>query len=108
MCSLGFCYVPLDKPLQDVKKGFHALSEHAALLHLVYKGMEPDRGEYLAIRFMGSEEEVIFYKEHIDTPSSLVSVSPVVFIVPPVLFLAWNGLLMRRSGPVLVLVMGRQ
>ena len=97
MCSLGFCYVPLDKPLQDVKKGFHALSEHAALLHLVYKGMEPNSGEYSAIGFMGDEEEVIFYEEHVDTPSSLVSGPPVIFIVLPVLFLAWNGLLTRRS-----------
>ena len=71
----------LDEPLLDVKKGFHTLSKHAALLHLVYKGMEPDSGEYSAIRFMEDEEEVIFYEEHVDTPSSLVSGPPQLYLL---------------------------
>jgi len=62
-----------DEPLLDVEKGFHALSKHAALLHLVYKDMEPNSGEYSAIGLKGSEAEVILYAEHIDTPSNLVS-----------------------------------
>jgi len=114
-CSLEYFNVPPEESSLDVKKGFHDLLEHAALLHFVLRGMEPHSDEYKGYGLKGSEEEVIFYAGHIGTPSSLasnptglVSGPPIIFIVLPVLFLALNGLPMRRSQPVLVLVMGHQ
>ncbi len=86
-CLLENSYCLMEKPGLIVKKGFKDLSSLATTLSKLYLVGENHSQAYDDYGLKGSEEEIIFYKEHVETPtrSTMETPSLVLALDSPVL-----------------------
>jgi len=64
--------IPPEKPCPDIGKGFNALFKEVTLFFQSFLVEEPVSEVYNDSGLNASEEEIVFYKEHVEPPPSLV------------------------------------
>jgi len=82
----------MEKPGLIVKKGVEDLSSLATTLSELHLVREIHSQAYDDDRLKGSEEEIIFYTEHVETPTGSTTETPS-------LVLALNNLVLDSSSP---------
>jgi len=71
-CLPEYSPIPPDKPCPDMEKGFSDLSSLALTLSKFYVIGEAHRKVYHGYGLKGSNKQIVFYEECVESPPSLV------------------------------------